>query len=152
MQAVRDGSSKTMVLSEVLGWQDSSDGRGAWLWNGMGGASFTAKTLPNAEPTSDTDPNDPNFDFVVFCGAITEAQRQDFLCKTASSEEWSTYAAARSKHVGGVVTVFADNHTQFIADTIELDVWRSFATRQGPDFLTASPPWVEPDAQPGADY
>lgn len=48
LSSFRDGSSKTMLISEVLPRAKPNDGRGAWLWTGMGGSSFTAKQRPNA--------------------------------------------------------------------------------------------------------
>lgn len=159
MQALqKDGSSKTMVVSEVLGWRSSEDGRGAWLWNGMGGSSFTAFLPPNATPGEE--PNDLQsttnitsyHDLVRACGAESADEEDKMMCQEFSgADESSTFAAARSKHVGGVVVVFADNHTAFIPDTINLAVWRAFATRQGPDIWdSANPPnrvWVEPNVQ-----
>jgi prepilin-type N-terminal cleavage/methylation domain-containing protein len=150
----KDGTSKTMVVSEVLGWKSSEDGRGAWMWNGMGGAAYTAFLPPNATPGDE--PNDLTsytyHDMVRACGAASADEEDKFMCKEASSaDESATYAAARSKHVGGVVVVFADNHTLFVPDTIDIAVWRAYATRQGPDIWDSSNPpqpvWVEPNVQ-----
>jgi prepilin-type N-terminal cleavage/methylation domain-containing protein len=154
MQALqKDGSSKTMAISEVLGWRASEDGRGAWLWNGMGGAAYTAFLPPNATPGDE--PRDLTaytyHDQVRACGAETSDEQDKMMCQEFSGDEAGTYAAARSKHVGGVVVVFADNHTAFIPDTIDIAVWRAFATRRGPDIWDSSNPpnavWVEPNVQ-----
>ena len=47
--AITDGTSKTILLSEIIASQTPADGRGAWFWNGMGGSSFT--TFPEKNPT-----------------------------------------------------------------------------------------------------
>jgi prepilin-type processing-associated H-X9-DG protein len=39
--------------------------------------------------------------------------------------------AARSLHPGGVNLLLADGSTRFVANTVDLDVWRSLATRGG---------------------
>jgi prepilin-type processing-associated H-X9-DG protein len=144
MTAIQDGTTKTMLVSEVLGWRSAKDGRGAWMWNGMGGASFSAVIAPNSE----------TIDSVRLCGAETSNEERRYMCEQSSgSDESATYAAARSRHMGGVNVGFADNHMEFIADTIDLHVWRALATRRGPDYWSAGtnpvPVWVEPDAQPG---
>jgi prepilin-type processing-associated H-X9-DG protein len=147
MMAVRDGSTKTMLLSEILAWKSPIDGRGAWFWNGMGGSSFTAFLPPNSE----------QYDVVRLCGAETTDDEPRYMCSSsAGSNEPANYAAARSAHIGTVNTVFADGHTQTISDSIDRRVWKSYATRNGPDFWNESqtPPfavWVEPDAQPGLE-
>jgi prepilin-type N-terminal cleavage/methylation domain-containing protein len=154
MMAIRDGSTKTMVLSEVLGWRSSEDGRGAWLWNGMGGSSYTAFLPPNATPGDEPSTISHTYhDSVRACGAGTSDEELKFKCKKfTGADESTTYAAARSTHVGGVVVVFGDNHTTFVAETIDIEVWRAFATRDGPDIWDSSNPpvaiWAEPNAQP----
>src|SRR5690606_26447798 len=54
---VVDGTTKTILLSELIASPSASDARGAWLWSGMGGSSFTARYTPNSiasEPDSIT--------------------------------------------------------------------------------------------------
>jgi prepilin-type processing-associated H-X9-DG protein len=38
---------------------------------------------------------------------------------------------ARSAHPGGVNLLFADGHLQFVADGVQLDAWRAWATPNG---------------------
>jgi prepilin-type N-terminal cleavage/methylation domain-containing protein len=159
MMAVRDGSTKTMMISEVLGWKSSEDARGAWLWNGMGGASYTAFLPPNATPGDE--PNDlTTYTFHDAVSACDASDEDKFKCKNFASAtpfsgsdypgESGTYAAARSKHVGGVVVVFAGNNTAFVPDSVDPKVWRDFATRAGPDIWNGSvKTWV--DENPQAD-
>ncbi|MEX2119775.1 MAG: H-X9-DG-CTERM domain-containing protein [Pirellulales bacterium] len=44
--------------------------------------------------------------------------------------------AARSNHPGGVMVLFCDGHVQFVAQTIELHVWRAISTRWRADLVT----------------
>ncbi len=48
MAGLQDGTTKTILVSEILSWTSSGDNRGAWLFGGMGGTSFTAKYPPNS--------------------------------------------------------------------------------------------------------
>jgi prepilin-type N-terminal cleavage/methylation domain-containing protein len=54
-----------------------------------------------------------------------------------------TFAAvtSRSYHPGGVVSLFADSSTRFVADTIDGRVWRAFSTVAGQE--TISSPFVD---------
>jgi prepilin-type N-terminal cleavage/methylation domain-containing protein/prepilin-type processing-associated H-X9-DG protein len=45
------------------------------------------------------------------------------------------WRAARSRHSGGVNAMRADGSTSFFADSIELQVWKSLATRDGGEVL-----------------
>ncbi len=45
-------------------------------------------------------------------------------------------AAARSFHAGGVNVTLADASVRFIADEVDLSVWRSMATKAGGESIT----------------
>lgn len=118
-----DGTSKTMVISEIVNAKSQNDNRGAWLFGGMGGASFTAKFPPNSYendvlPLCDTNipPND-----LMACDSIA-----------SPGEEAEAFASARSEHGAGVVVGFGDAHAAFVSDSIDPDVWKSLATKRGP--------------------
>lgn len=61
-----------------------------------------------------------------------------------NSHEWDcgnkfhnkALTAARSNHPGGVMVLFCDGHVQFVAQTIELHVWRAISTRWRADLVT----------------
>jgi hypothetical protein len=44
------------------------------------------------------------------------------------------YAAARSRHPGGVIALSGDGHVAFYNDSIDLSVWQAAATYAGSDF------------------
>lgn len=113
-----DGTTKTMVISEILPTRSPADQRGAWYYGGMGGASFTAKFLPNEFDQPDKIP---------YC-SFAEGEAE---CVTETNEA-NTFVLARSEHTGGVVVGFGDAHVAFVPDIIDLTVWQAMATKQGP--------------------
>ena len=135
IHSVTDGTSNTMLLSELLGANSSWDGRGAWTWAAMGSSAFSAKFLPNA----------PGVD-IVPC--------YDNSAYPASSPMWVqpdvhagddhiqsapySVAAARSNHSGGIVIVgMVDGSVHQVAgDTLDLSVWQAMATRAGGESVT----------------
>ncbi len=137
----RDGATKTMLVSEVRGWKHKNDGRGAWMWNGMGGSSFTARLAPN---TSENDR-------VRLCAATSKEEYAKWRCQSVTGDESNTYAAARSYHPGGVSVVFAGGNVKFVTDSVNPAIWKAYATIKGPDYYNSkgNPIWAEPDAQVG---
>lgn len=68
-------------------------------------------------------PNDPGVD----CrGGIPHSVKTDALWRVLSLN-----VAARSRHPGGVNTLFCDGHVRFTNDTIELKVWQALGSREG---------------------
>jgi hypothetical protein len=132
---ITDGTSKTLMLSEVLASKSATDGRGAWFWNGMGGSSFTAFKQPNPLKT------DP--DSIAICDNAGSTLNEQNLTCTELTTGGKQYASARSKHRGGVVIAMGDNSTHFKNDKIDLIVWQALSTRAGPG--------SEPDADPKED-
>jgi len=118
---IRDGTSNTLMLSEVLGYDSRKDGRGGWVLNAMGSSNFTAKTGPNSGEN----------DRIPMCE--TSIPTTDLLHCTANQSDGQVWAAARSRHSGGVNVAFADGNVRFITDSVALGTWRSLATRSGND-------------------
>jgi prepilin-type N-terminal cleavage/methylation domain-containing protein len=133
ISAVTDGTTKTVLLSEIVASRSPTDGRGAWFWNGMGGSSFTAFTTPN--PIS----SEP--DKIALCDNTNLTKLDPYLTCTTDSSTGDLYAAARSKHRGGVVISMADNSTHFKSDKIDAATWQALCTKAGPS--------IEPDVDAG---
>lgn len=145
MADIFDGTSKTMLISEILGVPSAADGRGAWLWGGMGGAAFSAYRTPNARPTPYFAADDYNYppdsdssndeavgtDVIAFCESNMLIPNKSLKC-TENSTDGRTYAAARSVHPGGVVIGNADSSVRFLTDEVDPMVWRAMATKSGP--------------------
>jgi len=133
----RDGSSNTLMLSEVLTRDESTDQRGAWAvaWNG---ASLLAYDLHDEDQRSPYKPfttpawlantqvpnnQGPNVDVLYDCANPADAQVKRMPCLTwvADPTDPRSYfsAAPRSRHPGGVVAVYADAHLGFLPNTID---------------------------------
>jgi prepilin-type N-terminal cleavage/methylation domain-containing protein len=118
----QDGTTKTMMISEVLTWSGVDDNRGAWFFGGMGGSSYTAKFPPNSVQP----------DKIPACGAGIPANSGVLCTSVTAGSEADAFATARSEHNGGVVVGFGDAHVYFIPETIDPVVWQAMATKQGP--------------------
>lgn len=125
---LRDGSSTTVVASEVLtgkddfsilGQDDECDSRGIWSFFLMGSSSYTHYATPNS---SIGDGNHTGGAGRQWC-LHTDEMPCDLT--TGGYDEHRT--SARSRHPGGVVCAFADGHVQFITDTIDLPIWQNLA-------------------------
>jgi prepilin-type processing-associated H-X9-DG protein len=132
-----EGSSNTLMLSEVLTRDNPLDQRGAWAiaWNGASvisadvhhaagpdasGSGFRgdAALLASAQPPNN---QGPNLDMLYDCPNPAEAQLARMPCNTwvagTSTEYFS--AAPRSRHPGGVNAVYADAHVTFLTNQID---------------------------------
>ncbi len=116
---ITDGLSNTVLLSEILTYNSSQDGRGTWFWPGMGGSTFTARFSPNAR----------DHDQVPICEELIPATHE--LACTENKADCDQWASARSRHPGGVVVALCDGSTRFIAETVSLPVWQAYCTRAG---------------------
>lgn len=123
--AITDGTSNTLMLSEVLTWDTptangtSDDWRGVWILPGIGANTFTCYTTPNSR-TGDRIPS---------CGSGIPAGHPLACSETLTSG--NTWAAARSRHTGGVNTALCDGSVRFIRDGISLVNWQGLATAAG---------------------
>ncbi len=126
---IKDGTSKTIIVSEVVTWdgsrgQFSLDIRGVWVSASMGGSTYSHMTGPNS-----TTPD------VINSCAQDIPENSPLVCEeirpSRSLDAGRTFAAARSKHRGGVVTGRADGSVEFVADDIDLEIWQALATRAG---------------------
>jgi prepilin-type N-terminal cleavage/methylation domain-containing protein/prepilin-type processing-associated H-X9-DG protein len=137
---IRDGTSNTLFISEVLGYDSSRDIRGAWTNQSMGATAFSALTPPNAKPNwtgfDQLNQQVQGWDLIAAC-ETTIPQTDPLYCGTQATNvirdcaQDTTRAAARSAHPGGVVAAMADGSVRFVGDAIAINVWRAMATRSG---------------------
>jgi len=113
-----DGLSNTVLLSEIISWDDDDDGRGVWFWGGMGGASFSARFPPHNRGT----------DVFQACGA-TNIPTDDPLVCTENKADADVWVSARSYHTGGVQAALSDGSARFISENIDLAIWQAICTR-----------------------
>lgn len=141
LSRVSDGTSKTIVFSEVRTLDHPQDERGVWAlpWNAgsllsldmhhdyaASGTYFT-EFRPQARYADQSQmPNTigPNHDTLVRCpdDALVEAQLQRMPCDIATTRlGLSGYvsAAPRSTHIGGVNVAFLDGHVEFLLDEVD---------------------------------
>ena len=136
---ITDGSSNTIMISEVVGVDSSLDGRGGWVLQSMGSSNFSAKWEPNAQGTGidpETNASLPKRDRIAMCEARTPAN-DPLFCETRR-QDGQVWAAARSRHPGGVNAAMCDASVRFVSDGIDLPAWRALATRDGGEVKSAT--------------
>ena len=114
-----DGTSNTLLVSEVRQGQDR-DLRGFTWWGDATG--FTAYLAPNS-------PLPDRIYSTFYCNPVP-----GMPCD-ASTADNPTMFASRSRHVGGVNSALGDGSVQFFSDSIDLLVWRSLSTAQGAEVV-----------------
>lgn len=114
-----DGMSNTLCVSEVLGYDSMNDARGVWMSSGAGSSTFMARTGPNSIAP----------DVIGICEE--KIPPDDKRHCTENRTNGSIFAAARSRHPGGVLSSMADGSVHFFSDNIELGVWQALSTRSG---------------------
>jgi prepilin-type N-terminal cleavage/methylation domain-containing protein/prepilin-type processing-associated H-X9-DG protein len=124
-----DGTSKTMLISEKIihpnpGTNPSRfDGRGDFFNDDESRALYMTITTPN---TSD-------FDYLRLAGYCVHLPPA-LPCAVATTAT-GYYAAARSRHAGGVNIGMADGSVQFISEHIALNTWRAISTMDGSEVV-----------------
>jgi prepilin-type N-terminal cleavage/methylation domain-containing protein/prepilin-type processing-associated H-X9-DG protein len=131
----QDGSSNSLMLSEVLTREEPTDQRGAWAvaWNGAsllafdlhdqdGSGSYVPITAAAAlDSTQPPNNQGSNVDVLYECANPANAQVRRMPCLTWASTGANNYlsSAPRSRHPGGVVAVYADGHVSFLTNSID---------------------------------
>jgi prepilin-type N-terminal cleavage/methylation domain-containing protein/prepilin-type processing-associated H-X9-DG protein len=135
---VTDGLSNTALASELLAGRDDergadniSDYRGVWAWHEFGAHSYSHRNTPNSTVGD-----------AMWCNPGQEIQCVPAFrmpCDTTRGTRRHEFqVAARSNHLGGVNVAFADGHVSFIADNIDLTIWRAMATYASGDIVSGS--------------
>ncbi|MEX2168223.1 MAG: DUF1559 domain-containing protein [Pirellulales bacterium] len=137
---ITDGSSNTLMISEVVGVDSRIDARGGWVLQSMGSSNFSAKWEPNAQGVGvDPETNEllPRHDRIAICDFLNIPASDPLFCEMhrVSGQVW---AAARSRHAGGVNAAMCDASVRFVADGIDLRTWRALATRDGGEVETGT--------------
>ena len=118
-----DGTSNTMLLSEVIMAKNDADYdiRGDMMNDDTPCTQFMTINTPNSG--TDSSP---------YCNQTTYPANPP--CNNTSPYQ----KAARSSHAGGVNTIFADGHVQFITNSIDLNTWRALSTMNGGEAIPNS--------------
>lgn len=115
LENIMDGSSNTLMASEVIQGQ-RHDLRGCTWWGT--GSGFVTSLRPN-----DSAP-DLSWSDASWC----DANRPNPPCAFRTT---AYVFGARSRHPGGVNAVLCDGSTRFVTDTIDVAVWQGLSTTQG---------------------
>ncbi len=114
--AITDGTSNTLMLSEVIQGQ-RSDLRGFSWWGP--GSGFTTLATPNSSspdyPAQNCDPGAPNPP-----------------CQNATSNA-NINQFARSRHTNGVNAALCDASVRFVSNSVSLYSWQAVGTAKGGD-------------------
>ncbi len=123
---ITDGTSNTLMASEVNQGNQAagSDYRGFSWWGG--GAGFTTFSLPNS-----TDPD-------VLTGAGCNATPPNAPCTTTSTATRPRMQVARSRHPGGVTVAMCDGSVRFTSNSISVVTWRALSTSQGGEVFNSN--------------
>lgn len=114
--SIKDGLSNTMFMSEIIQAVNDNDFdfRGDFFNDDVGAAQFMTFYTPNSGIDStycvEANPNEPA------------------PCQWGSGP---VYVSARSRHPGGVTTVFGDGSVHFASDSVAIDVWRALSSKDG---------------------
>lgn len=106
-----------MLVAEVLQGQ-GRDLRGFTWWGDA--SEFTTYLAPNSSQPDR-----------IYTSYYCNHQPNRNLPCTVSSSSNPTMFAARSRHASGVQVALADGSAQFIAQNIDLNVWRALSTSEG---------------------
>ncbi|WP_435016480.1 DUF1559 domain-containing protein [Tundrisphaera sp. TA3] len=122
--SVTDGTSNTMMLSEVIQAQ-GVDLRGFVMWGDA--AAFEAFLAPNSpRPDVIYTPNYCKYPF----------QNNPPCTGTPTATEPAMFAS-RSRHPGGVNSVFCDGSVKFVKNTININTWRAISTSKGGEVVSS---------------
>jgi prepilin-type N-terminal cleavage/methylation domain-containing protein len=131
--AIKDGTSNTVIIGEILTYASGGDGRGAWghpggVWIGINASPWNGHQLtmtPNINALADT-----NFrDRPPYCANGNHGRQ--LTCDDCGNSEWCRMAM-RSYHPGGVNAGLGDGSVSFISETIDKETWlRMMAIRDG---------------------
>ena len=117
LKEISDGTSNTMAVGEYLKGVREQDSRGAFYTN-RAGRQFLYVTLgPNSSAPDRFVP------YPWFCTEEFDVPAANLPCIAGSGE--NDYASPRSRHPGGVKTLFCDGSVHSISDSINTTTWRN---------------------------
>jgi len=130
--AVSDGLSNTIAMAEYLTGVsegahhvDGYDTRGSFGTSRAGNQSMYLAHQPNS-------PNpDRRIAVTGFCPADLSLHRPQHNLPCVPCGDADQSVSPRSRHAGGVLTLFADGAVDFQTDTIDLTTWRGMSTIAG---------------------
>jgi hypothetical protein len=152
LATITDGLSDTLMVSEVIVLPGTASWGGAYSDTqfAIGGHVFTGHNPPNAADVHDGIGYGRNGNMTA---ATADAR---YVAAGFTPANWpiavsgaslATYIAPRSKHPGGFNASLCDGSAGFIANGIDLAVWRALSSARGAD---ATMPTAAPATRPRA--
>ena len=117
LREITDGTSNTLAMMEMIQPPaDSYCDRRARVWCEKGGCNNVTTWLA---------PNSSDLDL-----GLCKESYQDAPCEDLPNAQRDAYSrtGSRSRHAGGVTVIMCDSSAHFVADDIELSVWRAMST------------------------
>ncbi len=133
MADLRDGSSNTLLLAEVISakgasWQGSL-GDCTICRGGQGFETWTGPNSPIPDAVDQTCPDQGDLRGINCVVGLTQAPGE------GSPFPPNLHHAARSQHPGGVHAALGDGAVRFFSDSTDLALWRGLSTSQGGEVL-----------------
>ncbi len=111
---ITDGTSNSVMLSEIFNVSSGGDDRGAWGWNT--GATFNGRNGSNILTPNDNQQYDSShYSF--------NSTSQTIYGMNSNPDTLDGCVAARSFHPGGVIMCLGDASCQFVSETIDETVY-----------------------------
>jgi prepilin-type processing-associated H-X9-DG protein len=130
--SITDGLSNTMLASEVIQGQGNStlpDLRGYTMWSQA--AAFETILAPNS----------PLPDNLYTSGYCNYPYQNNPPCTngtyTNSTPQTCLTFGARSRHPGGLNSLFGDGSVKFLKNTIAITTWRALSTTKGGEIVSS---------------
>jgi len=120
LNAIGDGTSNTLLASEILQGGSTTDPRGMTWWGP--GSAFHTFNVPNSSAAD-------RLQNGVGCASILPLR--PCILDSAGDNQ----LAARSGHTSGVNAVNCDGSVRFFTNSISLQAWRSYGTSQGGEVI-----------------
>jgi len=132
---VTDGSSNTVFMSEVL-QGTAADVRGLMWSFGAGSSSFFSRFTPNG--TTDYLGQFNGFDQLGDSFSCVNDPVHGLPCAAQTNHGNNTaFAASRSRHPGGVNSLFGDGSVRFIKNSISPPIWVGLNSIQAGEVLSS---------------
>ena len=123
--SITDGTTNTMLASEVIIVPQPSELRGMTWW--ADATSYTALLAPNS----------PLPDKMYGTAACNPTLVKPTPCGVSAEDPRLNYLGARSRHSGGVNAAMCDGSVRFMKDSISLPTWRALSTSQGGEIISS---------------
>jgi prepilin-type N-terminal cleavage/methylation domain-containing protein/prepilin-type processing-associated H-X9-DG protein len=130
LRDITDGTSNTMMASEVRFVPDASNGKSdsrgdIWSEGTKCGYTFMAATPPNSSIPDQLDGSS---------GCPTPGANPPCVQTSGNTREFN---APRSYHTGGVNVLFCDGSVKFIKDSISIPTFRALSTKDGGEVISS---------------